>query len=99
MAILNTAAAVLKDEATRRQIHIIRRHLSELARDFERFSERMDKLAVHIDQARRDVGQVHVSARKISKRFETIEKVEMEGESVAAMPHEGGAELAKNPSP
>ena len=83
MAILNTARAVLKDEATRKQIHVIRRHLSELAKDFDRFRERMDKLATHIGQAQRDVAQVNVSARKISDRFDTIEKVEMEGEPIA----------------
>jgi len=81
MAILNTARAVLKDDATRKQMHIIRRHLAELARDFDRFGERMDRLATHIGQANRDVQQVHVSARKLSQRFDTIEKVEMEGES------------------
>jgi DNA recombination protein RmuC len=81
LAILNTARAVLKDEATRRQIHVIRRHLGELARDFERFRTRMDRLNQHIQQASRDVGQVHVSARKISERFDLIEQVEVEVEA------------------
>lgn len=88
VAILNTARAVLKDEATRKQIHVIRRHLSELARDFDRFRDRMDKLAMHIDQANRDVMQVNTSAKKISTRFETIEKVEMEGEPAPALDQE-----------
>jgi DNA recombination protein RmuC len=78
MAILNTARGVLKDDATRRQVHVIRGHLSELARDFERFRSRMDKLASHIDQANRDVQQVHTSARRISRRFDAIEQVEVE---------------------
>jgi DNA recombination protein RmuC len=82
VAILNTARAVLKDDATRKQMHVIRRHLAELARDFDRFRERMDRLAVHIDQANRDVQQVHTSARKLSARFDVIEKVELEGETL-----------------
>jgi DNA recombination protein RmuC len=37
VAILNTARAVLKDAATRRQVHIIQEHLVLLGRDFDRF--------------------------------------------------------------
>ena len=78
MAILNTARAVIKDEATREQVHIIQSHLAELAKDFNRFQTRMDKLSVHITQAKDDVDKVHVSATKISKRFEKIESVEID---------------------
>ena len=81
MAILTTARAVLKDAATREQVHIIQQHLGELSKDFGRFQYRMDKLAIHIKQAHEDVGQVNISARKISTRFEKIERVELEQES------------------
>lgn len=77
MAILNTARAVLKDAATREQVHIIREHLGLLAKDFERFQKRMDSLALHIEQAHKDVEQVNTSARKISSRFQKIEQVEL----------------------
>jgi DNA recombination protein RmuC len=78
MAVLTTARAVLKDEATRKQVHIIQDHLRRLSTDFGRFQQRMDKLSVHIAQAHKDVEQVNTSARKISSRFEKIEKVELE---------------------
>jgi DNA recombination protein RmuC len=78
MAILNTARAVIKDEATREQVHIIQAHLGELAKDFTRFQDRMDKLSTHINQAKDDVDKVHVSATKITRRFEKIESVELE---------------------
>jgi DNA recombination protein RmuC len=78
MAILNTARAVIKDEATREQVHIIQAHLGELAKDFMRFQDRMDKLSTHINQAKDDVDKVHVSATKITKRFEKIESVELD---------------------
>jgi DNA recombination protein RmuC len=78
MAILNTARAVIKDEATREQVHIIQAHLGELAKDFDRFQVRMDKLSTHITQAKDDVDKVHISASKITKRFEQIESVELE---------------------
>jgi DNA recombination protein RmuC len=78
-AILTTAGAVLKDAATRKQVHIIQEHLTFLSRDFERFQERMEALARHIRQAHEDVDQVHTSARKISSRFGKIERLELEG--------------------
>jgi len=77
MAILTTARSVLKDEATRQQIHIIQAHLSELAQDFNRFKGRFANLAKHIDQAATDVKQIHTSADKISNRFEKIEQVDL----------------------
>ncbi len=77
MAILTTARSVLKDEATRQQIHIIQAHLSDLAQDFNRFKGRFANLARHIDQAATDVKQIHTSADKISNRFEKIEQVDL----------------------
>ncbi len=78
MAILTTARAVLKDAATREQVHVIQQHLNFLSKDFGRFQDRMDKLSRHIHQAQKDVDEVTVSARKISDRFGQIEKVELE---------------------
>lgn len=81
MAILTTARAVIKDEATKQQIHIIQEHLAMLSQDFDRFKGRFSNLARHIDQAASDVKQIHTSADKISKRFEKIEKVDLTEES------------------
>ncbi|MFA6173937.1 MAG: DNA recombination protein RmuC [Kiritimatiellales bacterium] len=83
MAVLTTARAVLKDSATRQQVHLIKEHLVALAQDFSRFQERMDKLAAHIGQAHKDVDDVQTSARKITSRFGKIEKVELSGEHPA----------------
>lgn len=77
MAILTTARAVLKDAATRQQIHIIQEHLIGLGKDFERFQKRMDDLAKHMNQANKDVEEVHKSSRKLTSRFQKIEKVDM----------------------
>lgn len=87
MAILTTARSVLKDEATRKQIHVIQAHLSQLAADFSRFKGRFANLAKHIDQAATDVKQIHTSADKISNRFEKIEQVDLatDKESVALL--------------
>jgi DNA recombination protein RmuC len=77
MAVLTTARAVLKDAATRNQVHIIQEHLNELGKDFSRFQNRMDGLAKHINQAQTDVELVHKSSQKISSRFNKIENVEL----------------------
>lgn len=82
MAVLTTARAVLKDSATRKQVHVIQEHLVNLAKDFDRFRARMDKLSLHIQQANNDVKDVHISATKISSRFQKIEKVEIKQEDV-----------------
>jgi DNA recombination protein RmuC len=88
-AILNTACAVLKDAATREQVHIIQEHLVALAKDFGRFRKRIDDLANHVRQAHDDVQKVHISADKISDRFEKIERVELDP------PVDGPTELQK----
>ncbi len=77
MAVLTTARAVLKDDATRKQVHIIQRHLQDLAGDFMRFEKRMEKLSKHIDLAHQDVSEVNTSAKKITQRFQKIEAVEL----------------------
>ncbi|MGC6404611.1 MAG: DNA recombination protein RmuC [Candidatus Comchoanobacterales bacterium] len=77
MAILNTAMVVLKDQATKKQVHIIQQHLGMLRQDFIRFQKRMDQLAKHIDQAQNDVHMVHQSSKKISSRFTKIDEIHL----------------------
>lgn len=78
MAVLTTARAVLKDDATKKQVHIIQEHLQALATDFQRFEKRMDNLTRHIEQAHKDVSEVNISAKKITSRFVKIESVEFD---------------------
>ena len=80
MAVLTTVRAVLKDAATRKQVHLIQEHLVGLSKDFDRFRKRMDNLSNHIRMANDDVKEVNTSAKKISSRFEKIEKVELHDE-------------------
>lgn len=78
MAVLNTARAVLKDVETRKQIHVIKDALGKLAKDFNRFDDRMAALARHIEMANKDVQDVQVSSRKISAHFEKIESARLD---------------------
>lgn len=77
MAILTTARAVIKDQATQQQVHLIRKHLNALAKDFSLFQKRMENLAKHIDQAHQDVHAVNTSAQKISRNFNQIDQAEL----------------------
>lgn len=77
MAVLTTSSAILKDAATREQIHLIQDHLNLLSKDFSRFKQRMDHLFRHIQQAYSDIQEAKTSADKITSRFEKIEKVEL----------------------
>ncbi|MDP1633330.1 MAG: DNA recombination protein RmuC [Gallionellaceae bacterium] len=78
MAVLNTARAVMKDVETRKQVHIIKDELGKLGKEFGRFDERMKKLADHIRQAHEDAQDVRTTSQKITKRFTSIEQVELE---------------------
>jgi DNA recombination protein RmuC len=78
MAVLNTARAVLKDVETRKQVHIIKDELGKLGKDFSRFDERMKKLADNIRKAHEEAGNVEISSRKISQRFASIERVDLD---------------------
>jgi DNA recombination protein RmuC len=96
MAILTTAQSVIRSVETRRQIHIIQDELGKLGADFGRFQSRMDNLARHIEQAKNDVDEVHVSSRKISERFAKIERVELDA---PGQPPVRAAEPSQVPSP
>jgi DNA recombination protein RmuC len=74
---------VLKDVETRKQIHVIKDALGKLAKDFTRFDERMQKLAVHIRQAGEDVAEVQTSSRKITAHFQKIEAAQLDDLPVA----------------
>lgn len=88
MAVLNTARAVMKDVETRKQVHIIQDELGKLGKDFGRFDERMKKLAEHIRQANKDVEDVQISSRKITQRFVSIERVELDSPAHLQPPDE-----------
>lgn len=82
MAVLTTASAVLKDIATRKQVHIIQKHLLALSKNFERFQKGMDSLAKHINQVHSDVEEVQKSSLKITTQFNRIEQIELLEENI-----------------
>ncbi|MDF2940469.1 MAG: RmuC family protein [Gammaproteobacteria bacterium] len=85
MAILTTVRAVLKDDATKKQVHNIQKHIQALSKDFDRFQGRMDALQKHIELANKDVNEVNISAKKISGAFDKIEKVELQANNMLSV--------------
>ena len=78
MAVLNTARAVMKDVATREQVHIIKDELGKLGKDFNLFDQRLGKLSDHIRQAHEDTEKLRITGDKLTRRFSRIEKVELD---------------------
>ncbi len=78
MAVLNTARAVLRDAQMREQLHVMQKELVKLAEEFLRFDKRMKNLATHIEQAHKDVQDVHITSQKITRRFAAIEHVQLD---------------------
>ena len=56
---------------------IIHEELNKLGLEFSRYKERWDKLARSIQTVNKDVENVSITAEKISKKFDTINKVEV----------------------
>ena len=77
MAVLTTAAALIKDMAIQDKVHLIQKHIAYLHEDFVRFQTRMDNLSKHVRLMSQDVEQIHMSGSKIAKRFSKIEQADI----------------------
>ena len=73
MAVLTTARAVLKDQATEQHIQLVREQLKLLAQDFERFYKRAEQMEKHIEATSEDIRTMNISGRKILEGFRRIE--------------------------
>ena len=76
VAILTTAAAVIKDNITETNLGQIHKQLTLLGKDFERFNVRINSLFKHIDACAQDANKVQISAQKISNRFQQIQEID-----------------------
>ena len=81
MATLNTIRTILKDAKMREQAHVLQKEIGELVKDVTRLDQRVDGLATHFDQARKDIEQIQISTRKITDRGGKIENMQLDGET------------------
>ena len=75
---LTTIQMIIKNIERDKYASIIHKELILLDREFKRYKDRWDKLSRSIETVGRDVRDIHTTTDKITKRFESINQVEME---------------------
>ena len=68
---------LLKNMERDKYASIIHDELNKLGVEFGRYKERWDKLSRTIETVNKDIENIHVTTDKISKRFDSISKVEL----------------------
>ena len=76
MSTLTTVYMIIKNLERNKYAKIMQLELNKLAIEFGRYKERWDKLTKSIDTVSRDVKDIHNTTEKITKRFDSINKVE-----------------------
>lgn len=75
---LTTIQIIIKNLERDKYASVIHKELKLLDEEFKRYSERWDKLSRSIDTVNKDVKDIHTTSEKITKRFNSINQVEME---------------------
>lgn len=75
---LTVIEMIIKNIERDKYTSIIHEELNKLAIEFERYKDRWDKLSRSIESVNKDVLDIHKTTEKISKRFTSINKVEIE---------------------
>jgi DNA recombination protein RmuC len=78
MATLHTMRAVMKDAEMRKQAYIIQSQVGLIAKDVSRLDDRVAKLQSHFNQSVEDMRQVRISTEKITKRAQSVERLDMD---------------------
>ncbi len=76
-ATLNTVRAVFRDVQMREQAHVIQKEVEVMLTDVGRLDERVGKLVSHFAQANRDVEAIQTSSKKITRRGERIQELDL----------------------
>ena len=78
MSTLTTIQVIIKNMERDKYAKVIHRELKLLDEEFIRYKDRWDKLSRTIDTVSKDVKDIHTTTDKITKRFNSINSVEME---------------------
>jgi len=78
MSMLTIIEMVLKNMERDKYAKIIHAELNKLAIEFDRYKERWDKLARNISTVSKSVEELNTTSEKITKRFDSINKVEVD---------------------
>ena len=77
MSTLTIIGMILKNMERDKYAEIIHVELNKLALEFDKYKDRWDKLSRSIDTVNKDVKDIHVTTEKITKRFSSINSVEI----------------------
>lgn len=75
---LTVIQMLLKNMERDKYASIIHEELNKLGVEFSRYKDRWDKLSRSIDAVSRDVNDIHITTDKITKRFDSINGVEID---------------------
>lgn len=75
---LTTIQMIIKNLERDKYASVIHQELQLLDGEFKRYKERWDKLSRSIDSVSKDVKDIHTTTDKITKRFNSINQVEVE---------------------
>ncbi len=78
MSMLTVVQTVIKNMERDKYAVIIQKELQALSVEFGRYKERWDSLQKSIERVSKDVKDVNVTTEKISSKFESINKVEVD---------------------
>ncbi len=78
MSTLTTIGMILKNMERDKYAKVIHEELNKLSFEFARYKERWDKLSRSIDTVTKDVKDINVTTEKITKRFNSINSVDVE---------------------
>ena len=78
MSTLTIIGMVLKNMERDKYAKVIHDELNKLGLEFNRYKERWDKLSRSINTVSKDVEDIHTTTEKISKRFASINNVNLE---------------------
>lgn len=75
---LTVIEMIIKNMERDKYTSIIHEELNKLGTEFLRYKERWDKLSRSIETVSKDVNDIHTTTEKITKRFDSISRVEIE---------------------
>ena len=75
---LTTIQVIIKNLERDKYAKVIHKELRLLDEEFKRYKDRWDKLSRSIETVGKDVKEIHTTTEKITKRFNSINEVEME---------------------
>ena len=78
MSTLTTIEVIIKNSERDKYAKVIQTELNKLSIEFGRYRERWDKLSRSIETVSKDVEDIHITTDKITKRFDSINGVEIE---------------------